>query len=58
MIVVVDFSAVESRQSRLAIDYGTVGAAAVLAWPDGHWLTLHFDDAMVLPAGVHISPDG
>jgi actin-like ATPase involved in cell morphogenesis len=40
---------------RLAIDYGAVSTRAVLAWPDGRWLTLGFDGAMSLSSAVHVT---
>ncbi|MCW6004281.1 Hsp70 family protein [Micromonospora sp. CPCC 205371] len=42
---------------RLAVDYGSVSTAAVLAWPGG-WLPLRWDGWPWLSSSVHVSPDG
>jgi actin-like ATPase involved in cell morphogenesis len=40
---------------RLAIDYGAVSTRAVLAWPDGRWLTVGFGGATSLSSAVHVT---
>lgn len=47
-----------SGSPRLVIDYGTVSTVAVLAWPDGRWTRLRFDDHDVLPSAVYTDPSG
>src|SRR6266487_68223 len=42
---------------RLSIDCGSVGAVAVLSWPDGRWTPLLFDGVARLPAVVYIEQD-
>jgi hypothetical protein len=47
-----------SGPPRVVIDYGSVSTAAVLAWPDGRWTLLHFDQQEVLPSAVYTDPAG
>src|SRR6266487_2388113 len=42
---------------RLSIDCGSVGAVAVLSWPDGRWTPLLFDGVARLPAVVYVEQD-
>jgi hypothetical protein len=41
-------------QPRVAIDYGSHAAVAVLAWPDGRWTPLLVDGTAVLSTAVHV----
>jgi hypothetical protein len=43
---------------RLAIDYGSSTAVAVVVWPDGRWVTLPFDGGAVLSSAVHVGGGG
>jgi hypothetical protein len=49
---------VGTGDARLGIDYGSASTVAVLAWPDGRYVSVLFDGAPLLPSAVHVDPHG
>lgn len=45
-------------EARLAIDCGSLGTTAAVAWSDGSWTPLLFDGEPDLPSAVLLAPDG